>query len=58
MQYLLLHEIDASQGGGTALGVVVPEAQTTTIEVIFKWNLNIFHFVNTYHFFTACVSLD
>ena len=36
MQYLLLQEIDASQGGGSALGVVVPEAQTTTIEVIFK----------------------
>ena len=36
MQYLLLQEIDASQGGGTALGVVVPKAQTTTIKVIFE----------------------
>ena len=36
MQYLLLQEIDASQGGGIALGVVVSEAQTTNIEVIFK----------------------
>ena len=36
MQYLLLQEIDASQGGGTAPSVVVPKAQTTTIEVIFK----------------------
>ena len=36
MQSLLLQEIDASQGGGTAPGVVVPEAQTTMIEVIFK----------------------
>ena len=36
MQYLLLQEIDASHGGGITPGVVVPEAQTTTIEVIFK----------------------
>ena len=36
MQYLLLQEIDASQGGGTAPGVVVSKAQTTNIEVIFK----------------------
>ena len=36
MQYLLLQEIDAFHGGGTAPGVVVPEAQRTTIEVIFK----------------------
>ena len=36
MQYLLLQEIDDSHGDGTAPGVVVPEAQTTTIEVIFK----------------------
>ena len=35
MQYLLLQEIDASHGGGIALGVAVPKAQTTT-EVIFK----------------------
>ena len=35
MKYLLL-EIDASHEGGTTSGVVVPEAQTTTIEVIFK----------------------
>ena len=31
-----LSEILGSQGGGIAPGVVVPEAQTTTIEVIFK----------------------
>ena len=36
MQYLLFQEIDASQGGGTAPSVVVPEAQKTTIEVTFK----------------------
>ena len=36
MQYLLLQEIDASQGGGSALGVVVFEAQTTNIELIFE----------------------
>ena len=36
MQYLLLQEIDASEGGGTAPGVVVLKAQTTTIVVIFK----------------------
>ena len=36
MQYLLLQEIDACHGGGTAPWVVVPEAQTTTIEVIIK----------------------
>ena len=48
MQYSLLQEIDASHGGGTTHGVVVPKAQTTTIEVIFKHC----HFVN------ACVSLD
>ena len=36
MQYLLLQEIDASHGGGTAPGVVVLEAQTTTIEIIIK----------------------
>ena len=31
-----MQEIDASQGGGSAPGVVVSEAQTTNIEVIFK----------------------
>ena len=36
MQILLLREIAASQGGGSAPGVVVSEAQTTNIEVIFK----------------------
>ena len=36
MQYLLLQDIDASHRGGTTPDVVVPEAQTTTIEVIFK----------------------
>ena len=36
MQYLLLEDIDASHGDGTAPGVVVPKAQTTTIELIFK----------------------
>ena len=36
MQILLLQEIDASHGGGTALGVVVPETQSTTVELIFK----------------------
>ena len=36
MQILLLQEIDASQGGGSAPSVVVSEAQTTNIEVIFK----------------------
>ena len=36
MQYLLLQEIDASQGGGTTPSVVECEAQTTNIEVIFK----------------------
>ena len=36
MQYLLLQDTDASHGGGTTPGVVVPEARTTTIEVIFK----------------------
>ena len=36
MQYLLFQEIDASHEGGTTHGVVVSEAQTTNIEVIFK----------------------
>ena len=36
MQYLLLQEIDASHGDGIAPSAVVLEAQTTTIEVIFK----------------------
>ena len=36
MQYLLLQEIDASQGGATTPGVLIPKAQRTTIEVIFK----------------------
>ena len=36
MQYLLLQEIDASQGGGDAPSVVVSEAQTTNIKVIFN----------------------
>ena len=54
MQILLLQEIDASQGGGSAPSVVVSKAQTTNIEVIFKQ----FHFVNTYHFVNSCVSLD
>ena len=54
MQYFLMQEIDSSQGGGTAPSVVVPEAQTTTIEVIFKH----LSFFNAYHFVNACVSLD
>ena len=45
MQYLLLYEIDVSQGGGTTPGVVVYEAQTSNNEVISKH----FHFFNTYH---------
>ena len=36
MQFLLLQELDASKGGGSAPGVVVSEAQTTNVEVIFK----------------------
>ena len=36
MQYLLLQEIDASKGAGSAPGVVLSEAQKTNIEVIFK----------------------
>ena len=55
MQYLLLQEIDASHGGGTAPGVVVPEAQRTTIEVIFK-HLSFCYYM--YNFVNACVSLD
>ena len=58
MQYLLLQETDASHGGGTAPGVVVPKAKTTTIEVVFKHVLNICHFVITYNFVNACVSID
>ena len=54
MQYLLLQKIDASHGGGTAPGVVVPKAQRTTIEVIFKH----LSFFITYNFVNACVSLD
>ena len=52
MQFLLLQELDASKGGGSAPSVVVSEAQTTNIEVIF----NMCHFVNTYHFVNTCVS--
>ena len=36
MKYLVLQEIGASQGGDTTPGLVVSEAQTTNIEVIFK----------------------
>ena len=54
MQYLLLQEIEASHGGGTAPSVVVPKAQTTTIEVIFK-HLSFFYYIN---FVNACVSMD
>ena len=36
MQFLLLQELDASKGGGSAPGVVVSEAQTTNTEVIFQ----------------------
>ena len=52
MQFLLLQEIDVSQVGGSALGVVVSEAQTTNIEVIFK------HVSFCEYFVNACVSLD
>ena len=36
MQILLLQEIDASKGGGSAPSVVVSKAQTTNTEVIFQ----------------------
>ena len=36
MKILLLQEIDVSQEGGSASGVVVSEAQTTNTEVIFQ----------------------
>ena len=36
MQFLLLQEIVASQGGGSAPGVVVFEVETTNTEVIFQ----------------------
>ena len=36
MQFLLLQDIDASQGSGSAPDVVVSEAQTTNIEAIFQ----------------------
>ena len=50
MQYLLLQEIDASHGGGTAPGVVAPEAQTTTIDVIFKHlSFFLFHIIFLMH---------
>ena len=55
MQYLLLQEFDASHGGGTAPGVVVPETQRTTIEVIFK-HLSFCYYM--YNFVNACVSVD
>ena len=55
MQYLLLQEIDASHGGGIAPDVVVPKAQRTTIEVIFK-DLSFCYYM--YNFFNACVSID
>ena len=35
MQYLLLQDMDASQGGITAPGVVVSEAQTTSTKLVF-----------------------
>ena len=55
MQYLLLQEFDASHGGGTAPGVVVPETQRTTAEVIFKHSSFCYYM---YNFVNACVSLD
>ena len=36
MQFLILEELDACKGGGSVLGVVISEVQTTNTEVIFQ----------------------
>ena len=36
MQFLLLKELDASKGGGSAPGVVVSEAQKTNTKIVFQ----------------------